>query len=373
MEYSKNNWTFRNVKGLKDILCERCKAEGMHEYGGCEHCLRNRAHNKEIVETTMFVVNEMLEEYHSSSDSHLAFKQMYLREKNEHPFLYYGIEIEIGFDEDEIRIMDEDYENETTNRADEMLKEFSRITDGMFIYETDSTVYNGVELISRPMSYAKWTNPETVEKLKNGLEYLKEMGAYKTQPDGHGMHIHISRSFFDYGKLKRENSVEAYQDMDWLFQYYQEELEKLGGRKYREYCQSKMQLLKRRYSIGETQRTENAEFQIIGKMKKGGEMAGSTSSGDHSVAITKSGRTIEARIFKSTLDYKQVLANIEIMRNFAHASREGKLEGHTLNEILHTKDNKYLDEVIQKVRMREYKNKNKFELDKKFDVEMEIK
>jgi hypothetical protein len=298
---------------------------------------------------------------------------------NEKPYLYYGIEIEVSFDEDYLKVnyANDDYyddNEETSDDCEEMLMKFSEITGGLFIYERDGSLTNGVEFISRPLSYAQWTNPDTVKKIEDGMEYLKSRGAFKDQPSTNGMHIHISRKFFDYGKSKRSrgNLDKMYQDMDWLFQYYQPELEKIGGREYTQYCDSKMNKIKERYNIGNRTTRDglwNVELEVKGKMKKGGRMA----SGDHYSAIIESGNTIEARIFNSTLDTTQIIGNIELMRNFAHAVRDEEITGKTLNNILHTKDNLYLDKLLDNVRKDCYKKKETFEIDKVEQDEMEIK
>ena len=374
MEYSKENFAFRNINELKPTLCASCKADGYAIYGTCEKCLRNQAWNKEYVETHLFVVDDMLEGYHCTGNGHDTFKRTFYRKENEHPYLYYGIELEIGFDEDETKVFeDEDYDDYSeTDQIESILQKFSEITEGMFVYEKDGSVTNGVECISRPTSIAQWTDPKTVEKLKNGLEYLKSEGAYVDQPDGNGMHIHISSKFFDYGKMKRENKNEAYKDMDWLFQFFQPEIEKLSGRKYTSYCQSKVENIKRQYGIGQDARYNdlwNIELEMKGKMKKGGNIPMS----NHRYALEMSGPTIEARVFKSTIDYKHVLANIEFMRNIAHAVRNESTEGKTFRELLHTKDNLFLDEWVENVRKKCFKNKEKFDLDKVTENEMEIK
>lgn len=381
MNFSKDNWALRNIADkLKPTICESCKAEAAAEgntcceEGFCEHCLRNIADNKEYVMTHLFRVNSRIEGYHDRGDGHKDFKGMKYRLANERPLLYYGIELEIGFNYDYARADYDDYYQDEYGEdccdLSDIVEEFDRITGGIFIYETDSTVENGVECISRPMSYAAWTSDEVVGKVKEGLEYLERMGAWDPQPEGHGMHVHISRAFFDNAQNERTQR-EMYADFDWLFQYYQKELEILGGREYTDYCASKVDKVKRRYDIGTRDaydNTYNVELKVTGKLKKGG----SLESG-HDSAIIISGPTLEGRIFHSTLNYKEVLANIEIMRNFAHAVRESNIEGKTLNNILHTKDNLYLDEVIREKRNLMHKIGKSLTLTRKNTSEIELK
>lgn len=383
ISYSKDNCAFSTIKDkLKPTICTSCRADGDGFHGHCEECLRNQAFNKEYIETHLFIADKHLRQYHDR-DIHPTFKACPYRMPNEKPYLYYGIEIEVSFDEDYLQVFQssddyyDDDNNEPTDDCESMLAEFSEITGGLFIYERDGSLTNGVEFISRPISYAQWTNPDTIDKIERGMELLKKWGAFKDQPDTNGMHIHISRKFFDYGggnRVKESLSgiEKVYQDLDWLFQYYQPELEKIGGRKYTQFCDSKINKIKERYNLGSRTNRDslwNVELEVKGKMKKGGRMARE----DHYSAISESGNTIEARIFNSTLDITQIIGNIELMRNFSHAVRNEEITGKTLNNLLHTKDNKYLDALLDNVRKRCYKAKETFDLEKVEQDEMEIK
>lgn len=373
--YNRENVAFEGIEALKPTICKSCRADGYSSYGVCETCLKNQAWNKEYVETHTFICDEYFRPYHDGG-KHSIFKTTPLRMPDEKPYLYYGIEIEVEFDMEQMRVFyrnDDDYDDEYEPSCDceEMLKEFSKITDGLFIYEKDGSLVNGVEFISRPMSYRKWVDPEIVEKIKAGMEYLKKHGAMEEQPNTNGMHIHISTKFFDFGDVKRQDRGKIYQDMDWLFQFYQPELEKIGGREYTRFCEAKMTKIKEQYGIGNRSRRDglwNVELEVKGKMKKGGRMA----SGDHYSAVSMSGNTVEARIFNSTLDTTQILGNIELMRNFAHAVRDEEITGKTLDNILHTKENEYLDTLLDNVKKRVRKEKAKLTKEKK-ELEKKIK
>lgn len=370
--YSPTNQDLQNLKGLKPITCKSCQADGCYDAGQCEQCLKNQAYNKELVETSLFIVDDKFENYHSNYSGHPMFKTMPLHEKGEKPYLYYGVEIEVEFDDSYLEVLTDEYyddEQEPTDSITEILAEFSKITNGLFIYEKDGSLQNGVELISRPMSYAKWTSEEIVEKMKKGFEYLKEHGALVEQPKTNGLHIHISKKFFDYGETTRENRDWAYRDMNWLFQYYQPEIEKLGAREYTHYCASIVQKIKEQYGNNRVNNSfYNAEFTVKGKVKKGGQIP----MNDHYSAVNSTRATVEARVFKSTIDYKRVLAYIELVRNFAHAVRNGEISGKTLNQILNTKDNLYLDGLVREVRNECHKKKSEFSLARKNTDEIEF-
>ena len=359
---------------LKPVSCPACADNGCSYQGECETCLKNQAFNKEYLETHSFIMDDEFRGYHY--DGHNQFKTLPLRLPHEHPYLYYGIEIEIGFSRDSVTVYgrdddyyDDDYDDGDDNwEINDILAEFSKITEGMFIYEYDGSLDNGVECISRPTSYAYWTHKDTVEKLRKGLKFLREKGAYIDQPNGNGLHIHISRKFFDNGQTKLSDRSIAYQNFDWLFQKFQPQIEKLGGREYTHYCESKASKLRK--SLVEenwNMRAYNVEAEIKCKLKKGGQLP----EGDHYSAVNTTRKTIEARVFKSSTDYKQILADIEMVRNFAHAVREEDIK-RSFNDILHTKENLYLDELVRKTKMNCRRDKQDIDLDEVNNDEIEI-
>lgn len=359
------------LKGkLKPITCPKCKEEGCNYTGECETCLANQAYNREYLETHLFIYDKNYQGYHEGW--HDRFKGLFLRLPNEHPYLYYGIEIEVEFNSNCVTVYNnDDYYDEDDDdnwEIQDILNKFSEITEGMFVYEHDGSLDNGVECISRPTSYAYWTHPDTVKKLKAGLEFLRSKGAYVHQPDTNGLHIHLSRKFFDNGRTNLENRQTAYESFDWLFQKFQPEIERLGGRKYTNYCASKADKLKRSLiDDNYTVRQYNVEAEIKCKLKKGGRLP----EGDHYSAVNLTSKTIEARVFKSTTDYKEVLSCIELVRNMAHTVRDEDIK-RTLNDILHTKDNLYLDEHIAKVKREARKDKAEFNLDRVCEDSIDI-
>lgn len=357
---------------LKPICCQSC-ADNDLSIGDCKKCLENQAYNKEWLETHPFIFDTEYRRYHYHG--HDDIKQLPLRLPNEHNYLYYGIELEIEFDSDMAEIhdpdddddYDDDYDDNDNRGIQKIINQASEIMEGMFVVEADGSLENGVEFIFRPMTYGYLTDKGTVEKFKKFFEYLREQGAYIDQPDTNGMHIHLSRKFFDRGSTKLTDRWEAYRGFDWLFQKFQPEFELLGGRKYTQYCESKAKKLER--SLADTYYSNgyNAEIEVKAVLKKGGDVP----QGDHYSAVNLGRNTIEARIFKSTTDYKQMYANIELVRNLAHAVREGDIEK-PLNELLHTKDNLFLDEHISRVRLQSAKNGNRLDLEKINDNTIEV-
>lgn len=354
---------------LKPICCQSCSDNDL-SVGACKRCLENQAYNREWLETHPFIYDTRYRCYHYCG--HDDIKQLPLRLPNEHNYLYYGIELEIEFDRDRVTIYspsDDDYDDDCDDnwKIQEIIDHASEIMEGMFVVEADGSLPNGVEFIFRPMTYGYLTDKGTVEKFKKFFEYLREQGAYVDQPDTNGMHIHLSRKFFDRGRTKLADRGEAYRSFDWLFQKFQPEFELLGGREYTDYCASKASKLEKALTDNYCARNYNAEIEVKAVLKKGG----SVPQSDHYSAVNLGRWTIEARIFKSTTDYKQMYANIELVRNLAHAVRDGDIEK-PLNELLHTKDNLFLDEHINRVRLQSAKSGNRLDIDKVNDNRIEV-
>lgn len=296
--------------------------------------------------------------------------------KDENPYLYMGIELELTWDDecvdgytgdryDEYGDYDEcgDYDDEGNYIPDyyefdinEIAKEIMRRGKGLFTTEEDGSLYYGysLELVSRPLSTRAWHSPEVVAILEDIMEYAKSTGALVEQPEGNGFHIHVSKKFFGANPACNRSEGEVARDMNWVFQKFQEEIETIGGREYNEWCASAKMNIQRdladRYGI------------VIDKAhiaKKDVQLP----YGDHHRAFidSTSGNTFEARVFHSTLDVNRILACIEFMRNISHGARENALEGKTFGQITRYKDAPNLQMLIKRIKG----NKQKLALGKR--------
>ena len=53
------------LKGkLKPITCPSCSDNGYSYVGECETCLKNRAYNREYIETHSFIMDDLYRNYH---------------------------------------------------------------------------------------------------------------------------------------------------------------------------------------------------------------------------------------------------------------------------------------------------------------------
>lgn len=348
-------------EGEEVRVCDECKRNGciqvdnanlVLKYTKTNHIFRPYFESQEQTqgnlkkeETNLWVYDTKYRSYHPSE--HVKFKSLKYRDPHEHPFLYYGIELEVLFNSP-IDI------NRITN-------EFIRATNGLFVAERDGSVAdqgNGCEFISRPLTYTKWMSDEVKNLLLEGQKVLRKYNAYEKQPKGCGLHVHMSLKFFEENTTKSVDDIKT--DMDWIFQIFQPEIEKISRRPYTRYCASKAFRLKQilrenYYAFG-----LEPEFRL-----KKGELTTSRGSGDtHHDAVIQTRATIEARTFRSTINIDEILATIEFCRAVAHAARNIDLKNtHTLGDIVNCKDSKYLDKYLKD---------NKVDLTKKFDDTLEV-
>ena len=328
-----NDEVNRDPEGIKPEICELCKANYLDRKGNCEKCLKNQAYNRELRETTLWVYDTRFARqgwYHPGD--HAQFKTTFYRDKGEHPFLYYGIEVEVGFKVENMR-----------PNLEEVAKHFIELTNGLFVAESDSSIGVGIEFISRPTSYKMWTKPETIQMLRKAFEYLKEQGAFVEQPATNGIHIHMPRKFFERNTEKKP--LEINKDLDWVFQYYQPEIEIISQRKFTQFCESKMDQIKNhisnnmRYDLD----TMGAKISLNAELSKSILQSGRD---NHHAAITMRDETIEVRCFKSSINVDTIISYIEFVRNIAHTVRNKDIKNLTLEQILESKDSPRLDTYI---------------------------
>lgn len=318
--------------------CPDCENNGNVK---CPKCLREMAKLIEEEETNLWVYDTRAMSYHHQD--HIHFKETKLRKKHEHPYLYYGCELEYLFN--------------SGVDINTISKEFIQATGGLFVAEFDRSVSergNGIEFISRPLSYPMWMSEQVYQLLQAGQEVLKKYKAYMPQPDTCGLHIHMSLQFFEKNTTKKVKEIKA--DIDWIFQVFQSEIEKISRRKYTRYCASK--------AFRASQLLENNKFSYGFNLKPAkiviekGAITVSQGSGDtHHDAIVQTPKTIEVRTFRSTTEPNELLATIEFCRAIAHAARNKKLTTKdTLGDILYCKDSKYLQDLVEKTKVDTTKN-----------------
>ena len=285
--------------------------------------------------------------------------------KNENPYLFLGIEVEITFDDEVVDGYDGDRFDEDGDYDDygdydcdgnyipdtydfevaDIAREFMKRAKGIFTCEEDGSLQHGYsfEAVSRPLSPAAWHDQTIIDAMKDAFDYVKSKGAMANQPSGNGFHIHVSKRFFEANPACNRRLDDVARDMNWVFQKFQNEIEMIGGREYNEWCASAVSSAKMALANNYGITIEKAHLE-----KK----SLSLPYGDHRKAFidSSSGYTYEARVFHSTLDVERILACIEFMRNISHGARENALEGKTFGQILRYKNAPNLMSVVKKIK-----------------------
>ena len=305
---------------------------------------------KEMMEdmTHTWVWDKYPRGYHEQS--HFDFKRLKLKMPHENPYLYYGAELEVLF--------------KSGQDLDVIVREAIEASEGLFVAEYDRSVAdlgNGTEFITRPMSYKMWMSDEVRQKLEKFITVLNKYHACNPQPEGCGLHVHMSKKFFENNTKKKVKQIKS--DIDWIFQIFQDEIEKISRRPYTEYCASKKYRLSQsweRFKISENM-SLNAELAI----KPSGLTQSRGSGVTHHDAIIETGETIEVRTFRSTINIDEILATIEFCRAIAHSARNMKFSKNTtLEDVMFYKDCKFLPFYIKR---------KGIDLTKKFNDKVEVK
>ena len=323
-------------------MCPECKRQG---YPMCPDCLINFGKQKNKIETTLFQLsnNTTVRRYHDPVDSFI--KTTKLRMPDEKPYLYYGIELEMCVP----------ISMSTDNFAKEMLK----AGKGLFVAENDSSLDNGVEFISRPLSYKRWKSPEVQEILNDMKGIALRFGYDQMSQDSAGMHVHLSSLFFQKNTTKSKN--EQIDDLNWIIQNYEKELRSITGRKPGNYNRSMFTTIERDLKLFiETRNIKQAT--ITTKIDK------TRIPIDHHslISMSGSGNTVEIRAFKGTCDPLTIMARIELCRNLAHFARKYDIENMTLDKAFNCKQSPFLEKFIKD-------NKIKLDSKKKLKSSQNIK
>lgn len=340
------------------------------------YCERSKKPSEEQLRHTSLWLDGNHVHMRGYHDVDISTKYCTLHLKDENPYLFMGIELELTWDDecvdsyrgdryDEYGDYDEcgDYDDEGNYIPDyyefdigEIAKEIMRRGKGLFTAEEDGSLYYGysLELVSRPLSTQAWHSSEIVAILNDVMDYAKSTGALIEQPEGNGFHIHVSKKFFGANPACNRNQNEVARDMNWVFQKFQEEIEVIGGREYNNWCASAKMSISNDLMDGYGIKIDKAHI---------AKSAVKLPYNDHHKCFidSDSGNTFEARVFHSTLDVERILACIEFMRNVSHGARENALDGKTFGQITRYKDAPNLQALIKRIKG----NKQKLSLGKR--------
>lgn len=299
-------------------LCEECKMYAHRP--ACPICMKKYANRKNELETKLFILENQANthDYHSNASCNRFIKNLKYRMPNEHPYMYYGIELEMRIN----------YNNSITSFVKEMVK----AGKGLFVAERDGSVSNGYEFISRPTSNAAWHSKEVQEILVNMNKVAEKYGYNQIDQDGAGMHVHMSKIFFR--KNTKKDMQEQMDDMAWIIEFFRKDLYPIFGRGRTDYNLSTIDIAIKRIRDEVYYRDNGVKVTKV-KLEKGHIID------NHRMMITKGaeGRTIEVRAFAGTNDPTTIMARIEFLSKIANFVRSKNINGKTLNKIIGKLDN----------------------------------
>lgn len=237
---------------------------------------------------------------------------------------YFGIELEVEFDRD--------VQKSTVART------ALAAGGGLFYAESDGSLMNGFELISRPMTLRYLSLKKTQERIKNMLDYLQREGA-TTEKNTAGMHIHISRP---KGLPIKE---EYHKNLFWIVETLNLPILKIAEREPTSYCQSILQKISRRSELRELKQAyvdKNIDWWGYGRHTN--------------INISgHNGKTHELRIFNTTLSYDHMMAAVELFNAMSEAAKDlDNFDKLTFGKLVKRYGGKYLKKESEEKELQQY-------------------
>lgn len=237
---------------------------------------------------------------------------------------YFGIELEVEFDRD-------------INKS-QVAKRALAAGKGLFYAESDGSLMNGFELISRPMTLRYLSLKKTQEAIKSMLDYLKRESA-TTEKNTAGMHIHISRP---EGLPIRE---EYQKNLFWIVETLNLPILKIAEREPTSYCESVLQRISRRSGLRELKQAyvdKNIDWWDYGRHMN------INISGHR-------GKTHELRIFNTTLSYDHMMAAVELFNAISEAAKDlDNFDKLTFGRLVKKYGGKYLKKEAEEKELQQY-------------------
>lgn len=252
--------------------------------------------------------------YHGFSN----WQNNFLSGENERDNILFGFELESR--EDDTNYVENQLSPEQVARVLE--EEFGNL----FVYEEDSSIGRGIEIISNPMTMT-WYKANK-EKFKKLLLMLEQMNYVSTKGNKCGLHIHFNRKALGYNtkeynlllkklnndeqkanKIDHERANKTIENIVSIMELYQEEMIKISGRN-----KSSMRWCRFDTPNG----TEIKSIKENAKLRK---KVGGTHSERYKVVNTTNNKTVEIRLCRGTLLWESFNSRINLMYNIVNIAR----------------------------------------------------
>lgn len=237
---------------------------------------------------------------------------------------YFGIELETEF-------------NRCISR-NATAREALRLGRGLFYAESDGSLTNGFELISRPMTLRYLRLKKTRDAIQSMLDYLKAEGA-TTEKNTAGMHIHISRPT---GLPIKE---EYEKNLFWIVETLNLPIQKIAEREPTSYCESVIQKLSQSHHVQHLKKAyvdKNIDWSNFGRHM-------SLNMNGHN------SKTHELRIFNTTLSCDHIIAAVELFNAMSEAAKDlDSFNKLTFGKLVRKYGGKYLKKEAQEKELQQY-------------------
>lgn len=209
-------------------------------------------------------------------------------------------------------------------------------------FEKDSSIRNGFEIISQPMTMA-YIN-EHKEEFRDILEFEKQRGYYSHDKGKCGLHIHVSKDFLGDTEEEIQKTIEK---IMLFVETYQDKVEIFSRRKHNQfsgYNSYTKSTYKTSYFNEDNILIEDNYFKSGKMLYELNKMLGI----GHSSVIntsTSTGKTIEFRMFRGTLKYETFMASLEFVYNLVNVCKENQASKISWNKVINYSGNFIKDYV----------------------------
>ena len=198
----------------------------------------------------------------------------------------------------------------STNNRNDVVQDIHDILDDFVVFENDGSI-NGVEMITNPFTRDYWARKSVQDDIKNVFDVLEE---HECGTNGCGLHVHVNRLQLATGALSSDDVID---NIIMIMETFKNELTKFSRR-------TKSAL--NDWASFLTDDNETLTFKAIKDKKR--------CVGRYVALNLSNSKTIEFRIFKSTMKYNELMATLELVDNIVDIARKGNIDGLTWNDIV---------------------------------------
>ena len=199
------------------------------------------------------------------------------------------------------------------------------------IGSSDSSLDNGFEMVTQPMSLSYWKKNK-ISELKNLTRFLISHDYRSNDISTCGFHVHVNKSYLGETEEKQDEVIDK---IYLVMENFRRELIKFARRGSNSYSRFLLE--------GEDNIKENLSIPTI-KDKK--------NNHDRYMALNiTNNATIEFRLFKGTLKYTTIMATLELVDIIVSIAKNKKLNelvGLSWNDMIDYKTTEFLKPYLQK-------------------------